>query len=59
MPRKTVPSTTNSQAPVTIGANTAKLWKVVKTTSPTIAIQDSDGCSRTVPRATRATARTT
>ena len=59
VPRNTVPSTTNSQAPVTIGANTAKLWKVVKTTRPTMAIQVSGGWSRTVPRTTRPTARTT
>ncbi len=59
VPRKTVPSTTKSQAPVTIGAKTAKLWKVVKTTRPTIAIQVSAGWSRTVPSATSATARTT
>ena len=38
-----MPRTTNSQAPVTIGANTAKLWNVVKTTRPAIPDIGSDG----------------
>ena len=42
-----------------IAAKTAKLWKVVKTTSAIIAITVRTGVSRRVPRAARPTATTT
>src|SRR5699024_1926534 len=55
VPRNTTPSSTNSQAPSTIRANTAKLCTVVKSTRPSTARAVNRQLSCSTPRtATRA-----